>query len=243
MNKIYIAIAAVVVILLALMLNLSMRTKSSTSLTPTPTFSASSFTPGSSIQSPSPTKYVAQPQVAIVSSNPPNEAKDISLDQAISVTFESSIPIPQVTIIIQPPAILQRSVDNQTLTFKPSISWKPAVAYSYMMRYKDQFSNVYTFNTVGGTPTPYVIPPQDTVEINQRNALEKHPDVYLHNLLPYTGSAFKMEYAVNKSADTSYDYYFVVTNLNGSDVHEAVKQWLLSQKLSEAQIAKLDIRY
>ncbi|MEI6533254.1 MAG: hypothetical protein WCO06_05445 [Candidatus Roizmanbacteria bacterium] len=194
-----------------------------------------------------PTKFIPIQQIPFVSTEPPLNAKDVNLSQIVKIQIDSKINIHELSLVVVPMTLFSRTDKNQTIILKPNTIWRPSSKYAIMFNQKSNntFSNIYYFSTIGGTPTPYTIPPQNTVKINQEFALKNAPDVFLHNLVPFENTYFKITVHDNESKNPTYDFFFTITKKQGSgeEVKKAVHDWLISQGMNETQISKLDIRY
>jgi len=193
-----------------------------------------------------PTEEVAEPgALQVVKTLPESGAEGVDLEAEVVVSFNREFTLNEISIEFFDTRFnsvaFQLKALGQALTLIPDNPLEQSTVYT--VRIRDRYIRTLKelrFLTKTVSPSPDTRPVAAVTETVLRNRLER-PDVYLANILPYESQDFTMVL----ETDAEGYFTFVVTQgrLNGELLKEAVKNWLLSLELTEAQIATLNLEY
>lgn len=181
---------------------------------------------------------------AIISSNPTDGQTNIPTTTPITISFNRPITSDEITFWIGPGISAATTISGTTLTALPTTTLTPGSIYGYSIKFKDGTpSKTYYFTTVGQGPAVNN-PKYDPVpNLFKSQDKQLHPDTYLSNNMPYTGTLFHVSYSYTQ-APNSHIYFTVL--LYGSDQSQAKAEfstWVKSFGITDDQITTMDIRY
>lgn len=198
-----------------------------------------------------PIVMVTQPQpdssLQILSTDPQTGAASVPLDQPLKIQLSKSYPAEHYDFAIGPKAEFILTADNSMVIVKPKTSWAPGVPYTYSLSEKGipgSLMYTFTFTTVGPTVTaqPDTFP-SGAAQIEEENLRRNNPDIYLSGKTPYENSY------ISVSSDfrslPSDHFYFTVTSKTGNkdQAKSEFEKWVISLKLTQDQISKLDVSF
>lgn len=189
--------------------------------------------------SPSPFFTTGLPQLEVVSSNPPNNSSDQSLNTYISIRFNRQITESDIQIKINPEIEYSLNIPDETVFIRPKTPLQVNSAYTISATFSG--SKIYTWKFSTGTSSAIDTAPDIEFFLEREaNLREQRPDLYLYNNTPFENSDFKIIAVTLKSSPKSH-YSFEVTLKNQNSA--GFINWLKSLEFTDTQIQELDIEY
>lgn len=189
--------------------------------------------------SPNPSSTTGLPQLEAVSSNPPNNSTNQSLNTPISIRFNRQITESDIQIKIDPEIEYNLSIPDETVFILPKTSLQANNTYTISATFSG--SKIYTWKFSTGTSAAIdTAPDVEFFRKRDANLREQRPDLYLYNNTPFENSDFEIEVGSLKSSPKSH-YSFAVTLKNQSSA--GFISWLKSLEFTDTQIQELDIEY
>lgn len=205
---------------------------------------SSVLSPKNSSQKAIPTPSVSS-GLSVLKTDPELNKKNVPLSQVISLEFNKTLTISDISIISSPQIQYNLSINGSYLFLSPLSLLSPSTNYIVTISSSDRKKLIYTlvFSTEG--PAPTVVDTRPSGEPQKTDELLKktRPDAFLSNKMPYTTTEFKAVYSF-KSAPTGH-FAFTVTLLgtNKDAAKLSFITWVKSFGLSDTQINQLDITY
>lgn len=175
---------------------------------------------------------------------PDNNEVNVPLNQSISLSFSTTVSLPQVTFSFSPNLIYTINQQGSTLSLTPSYPLKANTKYTYTIFYLGKNVAQRSFTTLSQpTQNPSSTQLYDPAkELNDITTKQGAPDIYLANRLPTQTDTFGA-YSTYTSSPAGH-YYISVVLFKSPDIGKSdFKTWVLSQGLTEAQYNSLDIRF
>lgn len=183
--------------------------------------------------------------LSVVSTTPADGAKNIILNQQITIIFNRVFTQDEISFSIAPPISTSQQIKNNQLLVTPQQNFQQGTLYTYALKYASETTlpKTYSFTTVGPTQ-PYLPDTRPSGAAEQNNAflIQNHPDVFLSNQTPYSASNFSVSSDFTQTP-TGHFHFTVSLIGNSQDAKNAFIQWALSLGLTNEQIQQLDITY
>lgn len=195
--------------------------------------------------SPTPSPIPNSPQngnspISVVSTNPINNAQEVSPTSPISFTFSQDIKASDFSITLTPEFTHTILASKNTLTIIPQEQLQPNAAYLIQIQARaGGFVSSLSFSTTTDTSKPQQ---DNAADIEDQLAKQYHPDIYLANRCPYHGSDFSVDYTTN-TQDGLFAFTVTLSGANKNTDKEDFTKWIQSIGLSTSQLDALDITY
>ena len=195
---------------------------------------------------PEPIPTGAEKPLDIISTQPEDKAKDVSLSDDIIISFNRLLSSSEIIFEISPNLSYSTVINGNSLVIKHAQPFSPGVIYTYIIRYRylNQAPRTRSFTIIGPTQTnPPNTAPTGLFEEQDRVQREKHPDIFLANQTPYFTDDFSVSSDFKK---TPIDHFYFIVTVKGEDKTAAKNNfivWLKSLGLTDSQIQGLDITY
>lgn len=180
----------------------------------------------------------------VQSSTPRDLASNVSIDTT-SLRIQLSQPVDQASleIYITPELDFGYVVNNNTIIVTFITPLKKSTVYSYTL--KSASAGVfYTGSfTTEGPPIAYYPDTRPDTFFEEEAAYfrENRPDVYLSNNVPYEGETFRIQSRMIEGATTRFVFDVTPKTASTKQVQNDLNNWLKQLKLTDEQIARLEI--
>lgn len=183
--------------------------------------------------------------LSVIKTVPSLNQKNVPVSQPISIEFNKTLTLADVTIISSPPTQYNMSINGSALTMSPFSFLSSSTSYVITINSSDHKKLIYTlvFSTEGPIPTTIDTRPSGEPQKTDDLLKKDRPDAFLSNKMPYSTTDFKAVYAF-KSAPTGH-FAFTVTLLGTNKDASKLSfiNWVKSFGITDAQINQLDITY
>lgn len=175
----------------------------------------------------------------LISTNPANNATNVSLDQQITLLFNKDISDYHIAFAIAPSVTYTAATQGATLTITPTEPLQSDTTYTYFITIDGLPTYTATFSTIHN---PNVTTAPDNAA-DVQNEINKHnyPDQYLYSYTPYTTDDFSITSDYNTATNR---FVFTVTySTDEQTAKNEVSAWIASLGLTPQQIQQLSITY
>lgn len=191
-----------------------------------------------------PTREVPANTLEVVNIDPRDQAKNISVNKVITITFSQEFAESDVSFSLSPNSPHEQRIEGNKLIITPNSNWEAGTQYGYSINFANDNQKVrlYTFTTTG--PTAEYLPdtqPEGLQEQEAQSQLEEDPNLYVSNHTPYESGTFYVtsEYDPNPPAH----FYLLVRLKDQSRGQQDFNVWLQTLNLTQEQINSLDVRF
>lgn len=182
----------------------------------------------------------------VVSTTPVDKAINVPIDQAITMTFNRGVKLTDIEFGIDPNFKYSTQVVQNKLIIKPLENLTPSTIYTYSVNFPvtGEFAPSFSFISFG--PTPQFQPntaPKNYEEVEDKFLLEKHPDIFLSNKVPYSSRTFSISSLYKRQPSGHFAFIVELKDISTGQSKADAVNWMKSLGLSGQQINQLDIEY
>lgn len=187
-----------------------------------------------------------QSNLTVISTTPADGAKNLPVNEKITVTFNRNFAATEVDFSLLPTLLFATEIKDKNLIVTPQKPYEPGMTYTFVVRFPNStiLPRTYSFTTTG--PTQQFLPdtqPSGAFEREENFQRENNPDVFLSNQTPFENEYFSV-ISEFKTAPSGHFAFQVTSKVQDTTLSKTeFTAWLKSLGLTDAQIATLDIQY